>query len=145
MEFIDIVPQQGKEGSDYDYKDLKFHQLAYSDYGLTSLTAEAISDFRKTIEDDKDTALEYLVRKMGFDPKDDDETQRAYDIYEDKDMITSKKQKTDEYICVMHKSLSSDEVQQCFDDISKKQKAEDATESAKETQINFTEEFKDVF
>lgn len=78
---------------------------------MTSVTAEAISDFRKTIEGDKDTALEYLVRKMGFDPKDDDETQRAYAIYEDKDMITSKKQKTDEYICVMHKSLSSSEVQ----------------------------------
>ena len=84
---------------------------------MTSITARDIADFRDTLEGDKDHALEYLVRKMGFDPKDDDETQRAYAIYEDKDMITTKKQKTDEYICVMHKSLSSDEVQTCFDDI----------------------------
>ena len=37
-----------------------------SEYGVTSLTASALSEFRKALEDDKDMALEYLTRKMGY-------------------------------------------------------------------------------
>ena len=58
---------------------------------MTSLTASALSDFRKALEADKDMTLEYLVRKMGFNAKDKNETDMAYAIYEDKDLITSGK------------------------------------------------------
>ena len=40
----------------------------------------------------------------------------AYAIYEDKDLITSGKQKTGEYICQMRKSLSADEFSDCTKD-----------------------------
>ena len=85
--------------SSISYSDLSFLSLPLSDYGVTSITATALSEFRKALEDDKDMALEYLVRKMGFDANSDEETQIAYAIYEDKDLITSGKQKTGEYIC----------------------------------------------
>lgn len=86
-----------------------------SDYGVTSLTATALSEFRKALEDDKDMALEYLTRKMGYNASSDEETQMAYAVYEDKDLITTGKQKTGEYICQMHKSLSPEEFNDCCD------------------------------
>ena len=86
-----------------------------SDYGVTSLTAPALAEFRKALEDDKDMTLEYLTRKMGFDANDEEETQMAYAVYEDKDLITTGKQKTGEYICQMHKSLSPEEYDACCD------------------------------
>ena len=86
-----------------------------SEYGVTSISAEALSTFRKALEDDKDMALEYLVRKMGFDSTSEEETQMAYAVYEDKDLITGGKQKTGEYICQMHKSLTGKEYDDCAD------------------------------
>jgi len=41
---------------------------------VTSVSAESLSEFRKALEGDKDMTLEYLVRKMGFDPTDSEET-----------------------------------------------------------------------
>lgn len=80
---------------------------------MTAITASALSDFRKELEDDKDIALEYLTRKMGFNSSSEAETKMAYSIYEDKDLITNGKQKTGEYICQMHKSIGSDEYKDC--------------------------------
>ena len=45
-----------------------------SDYGVTSLTASALAEFRKQLEGDQDMALEYLTRKMGFNAKSETET-----------------------------------------------------------------------
>ena len=96
-----------------EYDDLTFLSLAMSDYGVTSITATALSEFRKRMEDDKDMTLEYLVRKMGFDANSETETEMAYAVYEDKDLITSGKQKTGEFICQMHKSISGSEFDDC--------------------------------
>ena len=45
FEFINLVPQLGKSSVTYD--DLEFQSLSMSDYGVTSLTASALSEFRK--------------------------------------------------------------------------------------------------
>ena len=57
--------------------------------------------------------LEYLTRKLGFDANDEKSVQMAYEILADKDLISSKKHHTGEYICQMHKSISPDEFKQC--------------------------------
>lgn len=88
-----------------------------SDYGVTKITPSALSDFRKRLEDDDDMAREYLVRKMGFDAQDETETQMAYDIYKDKDLLSNKKLKTGEYICEMHKSITGSEFDACCDEV----------------------------
>ena len=62
---MDLVQTYGS--SEISYDDVKWLSLPMSDYGLTSLTADALSEFRKDLEADHDMALEYLVRKMGFD------------------------------------------------------------------------------
>jgi len=113
FEFMDLVPQVGQ--SSVSYSDLKFNSLKMSDYGVTSLTPEALSDFRKALEDDKDMALDYLTRKMGYDASSATETEMAYAIYEKKDLITNGKQKTGEFFCEMHFSLSPEEFDACSD------------------------------
>ena len=112
FEFIDLVPTMGKSAP-LSYSELDFLSLAMQDFGVTAITASALSDFRKELEDDKDMALDYLTRKMGFNSSSEAETQMAYSIYEDKDLITNGKQKTGEYICQMHKSIGSDEYKDC--------------------------------
>ena len=87
-----------------------------SDYGVTDITASALSDFRNRLEDDDGMALEYLVRKMGFDAQDETETNMAYDVYKDKDLLSNKKLKTGEYICQMHKSSLGSEFDACCDE-----------------------------
>ena len=44
----------------------------------------------------------------------------AYDILADKDLISSKKHHTGEYICQMHKSISPDEFSQCSEEANPK-------------------------
>lgn len=113
FEFMDLVPQLGADS--VAYEDVQFLSLPMSDFGVTSIAPSALAEFRQALEDDQDMALEYLVRKMGFDANDDAETQMALDIYKDIDLITSTKLNTGEYICQMHKSLSPDEFQACCD------------------------------
>lgn len=90
-----------------------------SEYGVPEITAQALSDFRKAMEADKDMTLEYLVRKMGFNPSSSEETEMALDVYKDKDLITSGSEKTGEFICQMHKSLSPQEYETCCDSANK--------------------------
>mmetsp|Transcript_15023 Transcript_15023/g.18994 ORF Transcript_15023/g.18994 Transcript_15023/m.18994 type:complete len:177 (-) Transcript_15023:133-663(-) len=113
FEFMDLVSQVG--ASSVDYSDIKFFSLDMAEYGLTTLTASALSDLRKVLEDDQEKTLEYLTRKLGFDANDEKSTQLAYDVLIDKDLISTKKHKTGEYICQMHKSLSPDEYEDCCD------------------------------
>ena len=114
FEFIDLVPTFGE--SSIAYEDLKFLTLPLSDYGVSEISATSLSEFRKALEDDKDMALEYLTRKLGFDATIDEEVEMAYAIYEDKDLITSSKHKTGEFICLMHKSIGEDEYNDCVHD-----------------------------
>ena len=72
FEFMDLVPQMGKKS--VSYSDVKWLSLDMPDYGVTSLDAASLAEFRNALEADNDMALEYLVRKMGFDASSDEET-----------------------------------------------------------------------
>lgn len=104
FEFMDLYQQYGASSVSYD--EVKWLSLPMSDYGVTEITATALSDFRKRLEDDDDMTREYLVRKLGFNAQDETETNMAYDVLKDKDLLSEKKLKTGEYICQMHKSTS---------------------------------------
>lgn len=68
FEFVDINPLLGKTSATYN--DLKFLSLDMAkDFGVTSLTPDDLKDFRNALEDSSnyDWAMDYLVRKMGFD------------------------------------------------------------------------------
>ena len=113
-EFVDINNLKGKSSA--SYSDLEFLSLDMAkDFGVDSLTGEALAEFRKQLEDSSnyDWALNYLVRKMGFNPSIDSEFDQAIAIYNDKDLVTTKKRKIGEYICQMHKSIQGSEFDDC--------------------------------
>ena len=89
FEFIDIIPQLGK--SQVTYADLKFLTLKMSDYGVTSLAPNSLATFRKALEANNTKTLQYLTRKLGYDASSASETQLAYAVYEDIDVITTGK------------------------------------------------------
>ena len=84
-------------------------------YGLKDLTAKSLADFRDHLADpnQQENTLAYLSAKMGFDPNDPNQFEQALDIYADKNLITTKKHKTGEFICQMHKSATSAQYAEC--------------------------------
>ena len=50
---------------------------------------------------------------MGFDPDDEAQVDQAMAIYNDKDLVTTKKRKIGEYLCQMHKSITATEYDTC--------------------------------
>ena len=74
FEFIDVNALIGK--ASIQYEDLEFLSFDLtSDLGFSDLSPDGLSDFRKFLEDpdNYDKAIEYLVRKMGFDANDEKE------------------------------------------------------------------------
>ena len=74
MEFIDMMSFKGR--TSIKYEDLTFRSLDLAaDYGLKELTPQGLRHFRHFLEDPSnfDTAISFLISKMGFDPSDPDE------------------------------------------------------------------------
>lgn len=94
----------------------EFHIVNYQDdFGVTDLSPYGIHSLKSALEDDKDSCLAYLVQKVGYTMEDQDLPLK--NIYEDDlNIISSKKHHTEKFICQMHKSLSSNEFHQCYDD-----------------------------
>ena len=59
--------------------------------------------------------MNYLVSKLGFNPDDPDETNQALDWYIEKELVTGDDHQIDNYLCLMHKSIDTDEFQDCKD------------------------------
>ena len=95
---MDLNPSFGK--TSVNYEDITWLSLDLeADFGVSNLDPESLSTFRNLLQDDYDLSIDYLVAKLGFDPTNQDEVDQALAIYEDKDLISTKKHKTDEYIC----------------------------------------------
>lgn len=69
IEYLNLQATIGK--SSVSYSDLEFltFDLA-SDYNVTSLDATSLATFRKALEADETYTLNYLVKKLGFNPND---------------------------------------------------------------------------
>jgi hypothetical protein len=72
----------------------------------------ALADWRKRLEADNNMTLDYLVRKVGFNPLIPSEYSAAMAIYSSEKLVT-KSNDTTCFICQMHKSLSSTEEDAC--------------------------------
>jgi hypothetical protein len=69
IEFLNLQDTIGK--SSVTYSDLEFLSLNMAtDYNVSNLDAASLATFRKALEADEAYALNYLVNKLGFDPKD---------------------------------------------------------------------------
>jgi len=113
MEFLNLEKTLGGTTTPA-YSNLEWFSLDLaSKFGLNALDATSLAAFRKHLEADKSFALDYIVAKLGFNPADATQAQRGLDLMAKKDLITSSKHKTGEFICQMHKSISVDEYDTC--------------------------------
>ena len=58
-----------------------FREVNLASFGLFTLTANALHDFKKKLDDDDQLTLKYLVAKVGFDPSDSKEYNQGISIY----------------------------------------------------------------
>lgn len=109
-EFLDL---QKTYGSTTIPTDLTFYPLDFDAmYDVSEITPLALADWRKRLEADNNMTLDYLVRKVGFNPTIPSEYSTAMAIYASEGLVTSK----DDYacfLCQMHKSISSTEENAC--------------------------------
>jgi hypothetical protein len=105
LEFININNTLGK--SSVTYADLDFYSVDFSkDWGVKTLDATSLADFRKVLEPNEALTLNYLVSKLGFDYTDSVQMALGISVLTDIDVVTSKAHHTGEYICLMHKSVT---------------------------------------
>lgn len=110
MEFLDLNPTFGHTTVP---TNLTFYSIDFtSKYSLSSIDALSLADFRKRLEADKDTANDYLVRTLGFNPSNSSEYNQAMNVWKDQELVTSKGN-YDCFICQMHKSIDSKEMEAC--------------------------------
>jgi len=75
MEFLDLNPTFGllKVPTSLTFYSIDFA----SKYSLTNIDALSLADFRKRLEADNNTANDYLVRTIGFNPSNSSEYNQA--------------------------------------------------------------------
>lgn len=70
--------------------DLTFYSLDFDAmYSVSEITPVGLADWRKRLEADNDMTLDYLVRKVGFNPLIPSEYSAAMAIYSDEKLVTS--------------------------------------------------------
>lgn len=80
-------------------------------YGLNTLTADSLKTFKGTLEADDTLTYKYLVAKIGYDPSNSTEYEKAMSIYEnDLSLLTNPARHTYKFICQMHLSKDSTEL-----------------------------------
>ena len=113
MIFLDLP--QTYQISDLTTSNLPFRSMLFSDYGLYSLTPKALSDFKSKLDANDQLTYNYLVAKLGYDPNKNSEYAEGMKILTNEiDILTSSKEKIYKYICQMHMSKTSDEIDQCI-------------------------------
>ena len=70
-----------------------------TDFNLDALDATSLATFRKVLEADEAYTLDYLVTKLGFNPRDSSQFDQGVAILTDIDLITTTKHHVGEYLC----------------------------------------------
>ena len=100
MEFINMDSFEGK--SSVSYSDLSFNSFDLAkDFGFSDLSGEGLAELRKYLEDSSnyDSAIRYLITKVGFNPDVQSEYDRAIGIYTKENIVTTTKHHIYEFIC----------------------------------------------
>lgn len=112
MEFLNVQATIGKSG--LSYSDLEFNSFDLAkDWSQTTIDPIGLDDFRKRLEADNNYTLNYLVSKLGFNPRDGPQFRQGLQILTDYDVVTRFKHRTGKYLCLMHYSLNPQEFLDC--------------------------------
>jgi len=70
LHFLDLERTYGWDKLPSDLSLFPFREFSSSVYGLFSLRAEAIKDFKNILDADQNLLYKYLVSRIGFDASD---------------------------------------------------------------------------
>ena len=117
LTFIELKKTYGWESIPADISLVPFKTVKMSQFGLFSLTASAISQFRKNLDANHALAYKYLVSKVGYDPLDPTEFETGMSLYIDKlGIVSATQRKIYKYICQMYLNKNAAEMTQCIND-----------------------------
>jgi hypothetical protein len=66
--FLDLSKTYGWDSLPTDPSLYPYRDVSLSTFGLYSLSAEAMKDFKNTLDADQTLLYRYLVAKIGYDP-----------------------------------------------------------------------------
>jgi hypothetical protein len=111
-EFLNLEATLGKdsiESSDLEWRHLDMNE----EFQLSDITATSLADFKVRLVNDQNLAVNWMIRKLGYDPTIQSEYTKAMGIYEELGLVTSPNDYSD-FICLMHKNTCSSEIDACF-------------------------------
>ena len=110
MEFLDLRSTYGN--SEFKYRSFNLGK----EFGLRSLTANAISKFGTLLAVSPKLRHHYLAKKVGLDLNIPIENKQAYKIYKKAKLMKKKGGKYDDekYLCFMQKSIGIKEMKTCL-------------------------------
>ena len=95
---------------------IPFRQVSFSQFGMYTLTAEALKDFKDKLTADNFLTLQFLAAKIGFNPADSSEFGKAIGLYQADNIVSDTKQRTYKYVCQMHFNKDANELEECIAD-----------------------------
>jgi len=96
------------------YAKLSWRHLDYKEeFGLEDLTVESIHALRVRLQKDPAQQQDFMIMKMGLDPSNKQERDKAIKILESKGLVDEKTGSFWPQICLMAKSLSTSEFAAC--------------------------------
>lgn len=111
FEFLDLNPTFG---SSTVPSNLTFYSLDFASlYDVKTIDPAALAEFRKRLEADNNLTLDFLVRQVGFNPKDSKENAQAMSIYKSDEKLVTSSGNPLCFICEMHKSITGTEESAC--------------------------------
>ena len=81
LHFLSLERTYGWDTLPADLSKYPFRDVSLSQFGVHSLTAVALKDFKNTLDSDQTLLYRYLVSKIGFDASDSVEYEKGMQIY----------------------------------------------------------------
>ena len=115
LRFLQLEKTYGWDKLPTDLSLYPFRDFSPAPYGLFSLRAEAIKDFKNALDADQNLLYRYLVAKIGYDPSDPVEYEKGMQIYIQKlGIVSATARKTYKFICQMHLNKNAAEMDACI-------------------------------
>ena len=99
------------------YEDLEFNSVDFAnDWDLNEIDAQSLSLFKARLDDREIETLTYLVKKAGFDILDLSQLELGVEFLKKSGVIAADGN-TEQYICLMHRSVTQIEYVDCVNSI----------------------------
>ena len=114
MTFLQLDRTYGWTSIPKDITQIPFNQVNFSNYGLFTLTAAGLNDFKNKLDADNTLALQFMAATLGFNSNNSTEYGKAIKLYQAQHLVSATTLKTYNYVCQMHFNKNAAELDQCI-------------------------------